>query len=46
MQMSHINIQTIDPAATYVATAASCQEKPTGFLRPDDNQALARRRSR
>jgi hypothetical protein len=44
--MSHINIETLDPAATYVATAASCQQKPLSFLRSGDDQALARRCSR
>ncbi len=46
MQMSHVNIETLASAATYVATGAPCREKPSGFLRPDDNQALARRCSR
>lgn len=41
MQMRHTNIETITPAATDVATATSCRQKPSGFLRPDENLALA-----
>ena len=43
MQMHNANIQTLTSAATYVATDTSCRQN---FLRPDDNQALARRCSR
>ena len=46
MQMSHANIETLTPAATYLATGTSCRRKPFGLLRPDDDQALARRCSR
>ena len=46
MQMTHVNIEPLNPAATYVATGTSCQERPTGFLRSDDSKALARRCSR
>ena len=41
MQMRHTNIESLSPAATYVATGTSCLQKPFGFLRPDDNKALA-----
>jgi len=44
--MRYANIETLTSAAANVATAASCRQKPSGFLRPDDNQALARRCSR
>jgi hypothetical protein len=43
MQMTHANIESLSPAATYVATGTSRRQKPSGFLRLDDNQALARR---
>jgi len=46
MQMHNVNIETNAQAATYVATGASCRVKPSGFLRPDANQALPWRRSR
>jgi hypothetical protein len=46
MKMTHVNIEALSPAAAYVATAASCRQEPLGFLRPDENQALARRCSR
>jgi hypothetical protein len=46
MQMRHANTQTLDPAATYVATVSSCWQKSFGFSRRDENQALARRCSR
>jgi hypothetical protein len=41
MQMRHANIETIASTAVYVATGASYRLKPSGFLRPDENQALA-----
>jgi hypothetical protein len=41
IQMRHANINTPSSAATYVATGASCRQKPFGLLRSDDNQALA-----
>jgi hypothetical protein len=41
MQMRHANIETITSTATYVTTGASCRLKSSGFLRPDENQALA-----
>jgi hypothetical protein len=41
MQMTHANIETLSSAATYVATGASCRQKPFGLMRSDDNQALA-----
>lgn len=41
MQMRHANIETLGSAATYVATGASCRQKPFGLLRSDDDQALA-----
>ena len=46
MQMRRINVTIHTPAATYLATEASCWQKPIGFLRPGDTQALARRCSR
>jgi hypothetical protein len=46
MQMRHVNIEWLSPAATYVATGTSCRQKQFGLLRSDDNQALARRCSR
>ena len=46
MQMNHANIETLAPGATYVATGASCRQKPFGLLRSGDDQALARRCSR
>ena len=41
MQMTNTNIESLSSAATYVATGASCRQKPFGLLRPDTNQALA-----
>jgi hypothetical protein len=41
MQTNHINIESLSSAATYVATGASCRQKPFGLLRSDDDQALA-----
>lgn len=41
MHMKLANIETHSPAVTYVATGASCRQKPFGLLRSDDNQALA-----
>jgi hypothetical protein len=41
MQMLHANIETLSSAVTYVATGASCPQKPLGLLRSDDDQALA-----
>jgi hypothetical protein len=46
MQMTHINIESLSSAAAYAATGTSCQGKPFGLLRSDDNQALARMCSR
>jgi len=46
MQMRHVNIKTLDPTAAYAASSVSCWQRPPGFLRPDENQALARRCSR
>ena len=46
MQMHIVNSEPNSSAATYVATEASCRLKPSGFLRPDENQALAGSRSR
>jgi hypothetical protein len=46
MQMQPANIETHSSAAAYVATGASCRQKPFGLLRSDDNQALAGGRSR
>jgi hypothetical protein len=43
MQMRHAAIETLAPAATYVATGTSCRWKSSGFLRPDTNPALTRR---
>jgi hypothetical protein len=41
MHMKLTNIETLSSAAAYVATGASCRQKPFGLLRPNDNQALA-----
>src|SRR5262249_4407043 len=41
MQMRYANIETPSSTATDVATRASCPLKPSGFLRPDENHALA-----
>jgi hypothetical protein len=46
MHMRHANIETINSAATYVATEVSCRQKPFGLLLSGDIQALARRCSR
>jgi hypothetical protein len=43
MQMRHADIEALSPAATHVATVPSRCQKPLGFLRPDENPALARR---
>jgi hypothetical protein len=41
MQMRHANIETTTSTAVYAATGASCRLKPSGFVRPDENPALA-----
>jgi hypothetical protein len=46
MQMTHINTESLSSAAAYAATCTSRRQKPFGLLRPDENQALARRCSR
>jgi hypothetical protein len=43
MQMTHIDNDSLEAAAADRATATSCRLKPSGFLRPDATQALARR---
>jgi hypothetical protein len=46
MHMTYAKIENLTSAAAYVATVAPCWQKPSGLLRPDENQALTRRRSR
>jgi hypothetical protein len=40
MQMTH-TIESLSPAAAYVATGTSCRRQPFGLLRSDENEALA-----
>ena len=46
MHMRNAHTQTLGSAAAYAATGTSCRQKPLGFLRSDDDQALAQRCSR
>jgi hypothetical protein len=46
MQMTHVNSQTLIPAAAYAATVLSRAQRPAPGLRFDENHAPAGRRYR
>jgi hypothetical protein len=46
MQMTHVDTETLIPAAAYAATILSCAQKPATGLRFDENHAPAGRRYR